>query len=154
MPDSVEVANTLANWSVEYWDGEIPSISEKELSLLFLRAAQTPENKLPKMIVAYVNGDLAGGVSIGEKDLPQYPMYKPWLGSLIVKPEYKDLGVGRELAIEAQRLAKRMGYKKMYAFTIHLTEWAKRWDWKVVASTTFRGIPVDVIEKSLHWDYI
>ncbi|CAB4167043.1 NAT_SF domain containing protein [uncultured Caudovirales phage] len=154
MPDDAEVANSLAKWSVEYWDGEIPSISEKELASLFLKAARIPEDKLPKMMVAYVDGELAGGVSIGVKDLPQYPMYTPWLGSLIVTPKYKDLGIGRELAIEAQRLAKRMGYKKMYAFTIHLTEWAKRWNWEVIATTTFRGIPVEVIEKSLHWDYL
>jgi len=154
MPDDPEVAKTLAQWNVEFWSDKVTDISERELTSLYLNFSRAPENKLPKTLVAYVDGELAGAVTLGEKDLPQYPMYKPWLGSLITHPKFQELGIGRELALEAQRLAKKMGFSHIYCFTATVTEWALRWDWEVIHQTTFKGLEVNVLKKSLHWDYL
>jgi ribosomal protein S18 acetylase RimI-like enzyme len=154
MPDDAELAKTLAKWNIEFWSDKVDSISEQNLSSIYLFAARTPENKLPKTLVAYVNGELAGAVTLGEKDLPQYPMYKPWLGSLIVHPKFQELGIGREITLEAQRLAKKMGFSFIYCFTATVTEWALRWHWEVIHQTTFKGLEVNVMKKSLHWDYL
>ena len=154
MPVDPELAATLAKWNIEFWSDKVTSISERELTGLYLNAAKTPEGILPKTLVAYVDGELAGAVTLGEKDLPQYPMYKPWLGSLITHPKFQYLGIGRELALEAQRLAKKMGFSHIYCFTATVTEWALRWHWEVIHQTTFKGLEVNVMKKSLHWDYL
>ena len=154
MPDDPALANTLAKWNIEFWGDKVTSISERELTALYLNAARVPEGKLPKTIVAFVDGELAGAVTLGEKDLPQYPMYKPWLGSLITHPKFQALGIGRDISIEAQRMAKKMGFPHIYCFTATVTDWALRWHWEVIHQTTFKGLDVNVLKKSLHWDYI
>ena len=149
-----KVADLLGTWTVEFWKEQISTASVEKISTYFLKASYNHGNSLPKVILAWDGDELAGGVVVADEDLPEFKQYGPWLSSLIVNPKYRDTGVGRQLALEAQSLAKRMGYKKIYAFTTHLTEWALRWHWKPIEKGKFKGLPVDVIEKELHWDYI
>lgn len=152
-PDK-QVADLLGKWTAEFWADKISTVSAKKISTYFLKASYNHSDRLPKAIVAWDGDELVGGVVLAQDDLPEFSQYGPWISSLILNPKYKDHGFGRELSLEPQRLAKKMGYKKVYAFTPNLTEWAIRWHWKPIEKGTFKGLPVDVIEKELHWDYI
>lgn len=153
MPVDQEIATRLGGWNVAFWGKKMP-ISADELAEAYLTAAKAPEGSLPKCFVAYVDGDLAGAIILEETELDKFAHLSPWHGSLIVKDEYQKLGIGRELALEAQRFAKKMGYTHIYSFTTYLKEWHLRWGWEVIDTSVFRGVPVDILKKSLHWDYL
>lgn len=75
----------------------------------------------------------------------------PWLGSLVVHPDYRGQGLGEKLIDLIKQQAREMGYEKLYLFTLHPTipNWYAKLGWKSIAVDKFFNHPVTVMESKL-----
>ena len=83
---------TVAEWHVSEWPecyrGGNLNTAIKELRLSLNR------DRLPMTLVATVNSELLGSVSLVECDLPIRPDLGPWLTTLYVPPTQRGHGIG------------------------------------------------------------
>jgi predicted N-acetyltransferase YhbS len=73
--------------------------------------------EVPIGLAAFVDGALAGTVSLVESDLEERKDLTPWLAGLLVFPEFRGLGVGTALVWELVRSARQAGCARFYLYT-------------------------------------
>ena len=110
-PDAIPfVAEQLFNQWFTTREGET-------LAGLIDRMRQGKANAIPIGLIAFVDGEPAGTVSLLEKDLDECGDLSPWLAGLLVFPEYRTLGVGRALIERLIEVAEEVGEPKVYLWT-------------------------------------
>lgn len=73
--------------------------------------------ELPIALVAIFDGNICGTAALKMESVKTYPDFFPWLAALLVAPAYREQGIGEQLVIAIENLAKRLGYKKIYVGT-------------------------------------
>lgn len=119
------------------------------------RAKQTYEthtnrNKLPLTYVALDENKPIAMASLRDNDGIRDDL-TPWLGSLIVHPDYRRQGIGEILIELTKQHAKRLGYKKLYLFALDPTipTWYTKLDFKEIGTDKLYHHPVTVMEINL-----
>jgi GNAT superfamily N-acetyltransferase len=92
---------------------------------------------LPSTLVAVTSEDeYRGAVSIVSYDLT-HELYRglgPWMGGLLVHPNYRGKGIGESLVSECVQLAAAMGIERLYLFTEGRdvgVDWYRSIGWRV-----------------------
>lgn len=108
------------------------------------------ENKMPMTFVALYNDKPVGMASLRENDGIQ-PGVTPWLGTLIVDPNYRKQKIGEALIDRVNYQAKKMGYETIYllAFDRTIPEWYEKLGWKKIGTDVLFEHPVTVMDYSL-----
>lgn len=119
------------------------------------RAEQTYQEHLnsedlPLTLVAIDGNNPIAMVSLRDNDGIREDL-TPWLGSLIVHPDYRRIGVGEKLIDLTKHLARSMGYEKLYLFALDpaLPDWYQRLGWKKIGMDKLYHHPVTVMEIEL-----
>lgn len=73
--------------------------------------------ELPIAVVAIFDGNICGTAALKMESVTTYPDFFPWLAGLLVAPEYRRQGIGEQLIIEIEKLAKQLGYEEIYVGT-------------------------------------
>lgn len=126
----------------------LPEISVERVILRFTEYLN--ENVLPITFVALDRGKLVGMCSLRENDGIR-PDLAPWLGSLVVAPEYQSQGIGRMLIDRTKQKAHELGFELLYlfAFDRRIPNYYERLGWKKIGMDEFRGYPVTTMEITL-----
>jgi N-acetylglutamate synthase-like GNAT family acetyltransferase len=95
----------------------------------------TQLKSFPITLIALVDGECAGTVSIFENDLKIQRELTPWLASLYVNPHYRGKGIAKELINKVQQVVKELGFKELYLRTEHTSEYYRRLGWNFVYKT-------------------
>lgn len=108
------------------------------------------DNTMPMTFVALYNDKPVGMASLRENDGIQ-PGVTPWLGTLIVDPNYRKQKIGEALIDRVNHQAIRMGYKNIYllAFDKTIPDWYKKLGWKKIGMDVLFEHPVTVMDYSL-----
>ncbi len=69
---------------------------------------------LPITLVAILDGNICGTAALKMESVTTYPDYFPWLAGLLVVPAYRRQGIGEQLIVAIELLAKKLGYKEIY----------------------------------------
>jgi len=72
---------------------------------------------LPIALVAIFDGNICGTAALKMESVTIYPDYLPWLAGLLVAPAYRRQGIGEQLIVAIELLAKKLGYKEIYVGT-------------------------------------
>lgn len=119
------------------------------------RAIQTFEThintqSMPLTFVASYQDEPVAMVSLRENDGIRKDL-TPWLGSLIVHPDYRRKKIGETLIHIAKQCAKAMGHSKLYLFALDpdLPTWYHRLGWRAIGMDKFHHHPVTVMEISV-----
>jgi len=109
--------------------------------------------KLPIALVATIDGNVCGTAALKMESVTTYPDYFPWLAGLLVAPTYRRQGIGEQLIIEIEKLAKQLGYKEIYVGTgeksgISEITLDKR-NWKFINKSDYFVSEASVYKKSL-----
>ncbi len=100
--------------------GELARLSWKEWQEVYEQRKQTLDHslknyrermntdRLPLTLVAVHSGELVGMVSLKFHDMDTRPDLDPWLGGLLVLPEWRNRGVGTMLMLRATEQARRL----------------------------------------------
>lgn len=106
------------------------------------------DSNLPLTMIAFYNNRPIGICSLRENDGIR-PDLTPWLGSLVVIPEYQRLGVGKTLIDAIKQKSKTLGFNKLFLFAFDAAGTANYYSnlgWKRIGLDTFKDHKVIVME--------
>ena len=75
---------------------------------------------LPITYLAFDGVKLVGGVSLLDNYIIR-PHLTPWMGSLVIAPEYQKMGVGGMLVDTVKKKSIELGFEKLYIFVFELS---------------------------------
>lgn len=123
-------------WMPEIGIEEIESLYGDELSL-----------DLPLTYLALHDETPVGSCTL-ELDGGIRPELSPWIGDLVVAPQYQNKGIGKMLLSTAIEKAKTLGFEKIYLFTFdaRIPTYYERMGWKKIGIDCFNAHEVIVME--------
>lgn len=112
--------------------------------------AKANKGRVPFILVAITDGELAGTTSVFNDDLENRPELTPWLAAVVTRTEYRGLGVAEQLIASAASECKTLGYDRMYLRTEKADAYFDRLGWGLLADTVDEhGVPTRVFTKVL-----
>lgn len=107
-------------------------------------------DQMPLTFVVIHNEKPIGMASLRENDGVR-PDLVPWLGGLVVNPDYRGCGVGRGLIEAVKSQARLLGYDKLFllAFDKTIPNWYAKLGWKDIGVDQLNGYPVVVMDIGL-----
>ncbi len=90
-----------------------------------------------------------GMVSLKFHDMDTRPDLDPWLGGLLVLPEWRNRGVGMMLMHRATEEARRLNVPRLYLWTHSAEELYRKLGWQVVERTDYFGKEAVVMQIDL-----
>src|SRR5262245_38439004 len=96
-------------------------------------------DRLPLTLVALQAGELVGMVSLKFHDMDTRPDLDPWLGGLLVLPEWRNRGMGTTLMRRATQEARRLNVSQLYLWTHTAEGLYHKLGWQVVERTNYFG---------------
>lgn len=120
---------------------------ERAVENLYKHCNQT---KMPLTLVALQNGQAIGMASLRENDGIR-PDLTPWLGSLVVDPNYRKQRIGEQLIDAIKQQALNFECKKLYllAFDPTIPNWYTKLGWKFIGNDQLFGHTVAVMKIGL-----
>jgi len=108
------------------------------------------DDSLPLTFIALFNDKPVGMCSLRENDGIR-PDLMPWLGSLVVEPDYQKLGIGEQLINATKQKSKQLGFKQLFLFAFDPTipEYYQKLGWQKIGLDLFKEYPVTVMEIGL-----
>ena len=145
--DHQEHLPQLAEWQFEEWG----SFSKEETLETRTAKLETHLNRdqLPIAWVAHANGQLLGSASLRAHDLEGREDLGPWLGGVIVGPQFRRQGIGAALCATVEEKARTLGIQTLYLFTLDKQPWYSRSGWKVLSPCVWRGHSGEIMRKQL-----
>jgi GNAT superfamily N-acetyltransferase len=107
---------------------------------------RTNKDCLPLTLVALHNEELAGTVSLKFHDLDTRPQLNPWLGALLVLPDWRNRGVASILVHHAVDTARRLNLPELFLWTHSAEGLYLKLDWRVVERTEYCGKKIVVMK--------
>ena len=96
-------------------------------------------DRLPLTLVAHQASELVGMVSLKFHDMDTRPDLDPWLGGLLVLPEWRNRGIGVRLMRRATEEARRLNVSQLYLWTHTAEGLYHKLGWQVVERTNYFG---------------
>jgi GNAT superfamily N-acetyltransferase len=96
-------------------------------------------DRLPLTLVALHSWELVGMVSLKFHDMDTRPDLDPWLGGLLVLPEWRNRGVGTMLMLRATEQARRLNVPRLYLWIHSAEKLYHKLGWQVVERTNYFG---------------
>jgi GNAT superfamily N-acetyltransferase len=93
--------------------------------------------------------ELVGMVSLKFHDMDTRPDLDPWLGGLLVLPEWRNRGVGTMLMLRATEEARRLNVPRLYLWTHSAERLYRKLGWQVVERTNYFGKEAVVMQIDL-----
>lgn len=108
------------------------------------------QNEMPMAFVALLNDKAVGMACLRETDGIR-PGITPWLGSLVVHPEYRGQKVGEALINTVKDQARNLGHQILYllAFDPTIPAWYARLGWRHIGDDELFGHRVTVMSISI-----
>lgn len=121
--EQVEIVNLLddkkyleevSEWIWKEWSEKKGA---KKEDVLYRSKHSLGYNQVPQMYIAKYNEEVIGVVSIWRNDLTARQDLYPWMATLIIKPEYRNKGVGKKLQEKCIEECRRLKYDNLYLIT-------------------------------------
>jgi GNAT superfamily N-acetyltransferase len=140
---------------------QLAQLSWKEWQEIYQQRDQTLEHclknyrerintdRLPLTFVALRADELVGMVSLKFHDMDTRSDLDPWLGGLLVLPEWRNRGVGTMLMHRAVDEARRLGVSRLYLWTHSAERLYQKLRWQVVERTDYFGKEAVVMSMEL-----
>ena len=142
-----ELVPTVAQWCCEEWPWYYANGDLAAACAYHQQTAQAA--RVPSGLVALEGSTLAGTISVIEDDMETRPELNPWLGCLVVAPEFRRQGLASRLIDEGELLAKRLAVPVLYAWTETLCRLLLSKGWAHVEDTAYRGRRVSILSKTM-----
>jgi GNAT superfamily N-acetyltransferase len=164
-PSTAIAIDYLANCP-EFLDA-LAQLSWKEWQEIYQQREQTLDDclknyrermnsdRLPLTLVAVRAGlavnsrELVGMVSLKYHDMDTRPDLDPWLGALLVLPEWRNHGVGTMLMHRATEEARRLKVPRLYLWTHSAERLYRKLGWQVVERSDYFGKEAVVMQIDL-----
>ncbi|MGA2999789.1 GNAT family N-acetyltransferase [Bradyrhizobium sp.] len=120
----------IAEWIHRQWWSETDTPIE---SISRWLKTHLGESGFPATLVAVLDGEAVGSVSLHETEAEDRPAYRPYLGALFVKPGHRGRGLGQTLVRAVEAHAGDLGHTTIYLNAADATAGLyERLGWQVV----------------------
>jgi len=147
LADHEEMIPLLAEWFERRWPEHYGpgggGNAERDLSNSCNR------DQLPITLVATLDGEVAGTVSLKRRALASHLHLSPWLAMLLVPSAFQGKGVELSLVFAVEELASRLGVKAVYASTGTEAPMLIRRSWKIVEEPAESGSGLFIYKRAL-----
>jgi GNAT superfamily N-acetyltransferase len=126
-PES-SVLDAVLSWHWHEWSDayEAADLDEWRTRL----KGRSNSDRVPFTIVAYLDSEPSGCVSVCEDDRDQrFAEGGPWLSGMFVAGRARNLGVGRQLVRAAEDTARRFGAQELRLYTSEAGPFYERCGW-------------------------
>lgn len=149
LSDNTRFLQLCAVWAFKTWGRYNHEFTLEKRVESFKQHSQ--KKQIPFTILALDDGRAVGMASLRPNDGIR-PDLTPWLGSVFVDPLLRNKGIGQLLVEEVCRLAKELGYPKVYLLTYEdsLPSWYSRLGWRTISRDVCHGHSVSVMEIELN----
>jgi GNAT superfamily N-acetyltransferase len=72
------------------------------------------ESGFPTTLIVVFDSEIIGSVSLHETEAEDRPAFRPYLGALFVKPDYRGRGLGQALVRAVEAHARDLGHTTIY----------------------------------------
>jgi GNAT superfamily N-acetyltransferase len=109
--------------------------------------AHCNDNQLPLAYIATYQDQAIGMACLRVTD-NIFPELTPWLGGLVVDPQYRNNNIGETLVNVIKDHAVTLGYSQLYLLTFNetLPNWYNKLGWQKIGVSTLNGHPVTVMQ--------
>ena len=104
----------VSKWIWEEWSKKNNSTLE---DVIYRSKHSLNYEDIPQMYIAKYNNEVIGVVSIWRNDLTARQDLYPWMATLFVKNDYRNMGVGTLLQRRVIEECKKMNYNYLYLIT-------------------------------------
>ena len=125
-------------WSDFFADRSVEGIEEA----LFMEGAE-----LPAILVATVDGRVAGTVALRARSVETHEHLGPWVTGLWVAPDLRGHGLGRDLLLAVEKKATAWGFREIYAVTNTARGLFEKLGWNRVEEILYHGEEVTLYRK-------
>lgn len=132
----------LADWHHREWSALNPGATlEQRIECMqcYLAKGLVPSTFIAK------GPSLMGSAAIIENDMDTRPELTPWLASVYVAPEFRNMGIGSRLVTHAMQKAKDAGIGKLYLFTPDRMSFYEKLGWRIFLVENYREHSVTVM---------
>ncbi len=135
----------IAKWIYEEWSYAFPKLELHEIQRGL--NGRINENEMPITLIAHDERGVLGTASLNAVDMDILPEFTPWLSSVFVHPEHRGLGIAKTLAQEIEKIAKKMGYQKLYLFNPISHGVFEKLGWTVLKTIPVAGKEIAILVK-------
>lgn len=137
------------------WPGLIPELAAllyQEWADLYLAAGidqaqlqqvlteRTAVDTLPITLVLVKDGELVGAGSIKLTEPGTKEGLSPWLAGIYVKPQYRGLGLGRDIVLALEAKAQQLGVETLYLSADSAVDFYLSLGWQVLERLESLGV--------------
>jgi len=134
-----ELVDELARLSWEEWQEVYQQRKQTLEDTVKIYRGRMNTDRLPLTLVALQASELVGMVSLKFHDMDTRPDLDPWLGGLLVLPEWRNRGMGTTLMRRATEEARRLNVSQLYLWTHTAEGLYYKLGWQVVERTNYFG---------------
>jgi GNAT superfamily N-acetyltransferase len=141
LADHPECRETLAAWYLREWPWLFDATSTPFQEL----DAGSNRDYPPCTLVGFEGPRLVASAALLNEDALPFPEYTPLLGSVVVDPEHRDRGLGREIVLAAMEHARRIGIVQIFLWTPHHRHFYEKLGWEFVRDYTHENRPSSIL---------
>jgi GNAT superfamily N-acetyltransferase len=151
-----ELVDELARLSWKEWQEVYQQRDETLEDSLKNYRGRMNIDRLPLTLVAVRAGraensgsesELIGMVSLKFHDMDTRPDLDPWLGGLLVLPEWRNRGVGTMLMHRATEEARRLNVPRLFLWTASAEGLYLKLGWRTIERTDYCGLRIVIMQK-------
>lgn len=115
LADHPEVLRSLKEWFEGKWNPYYGPNGPGDATADLQESCNRDE--LPITVVAFLDDEVVGTAALKMESVSTHKHLTPWLGALLVKPEYRRRGIAELLIKEIENKAKDFGFHIIYVGT-------------------------------------
>jgi len=146
LADETKHIDEISVWLWEEWGKHSGSTLEE---VIYRTKHSMQRDKVPQVLIAKLNDELVGTVSIWNNDLTPRQDLTPWLAALYIKKDYRGMGIGTLLQEKCIETVKGLGYDKLYLITDH-DNYYERTGWIFLESAPKSGDYIKIYEYEIN----
>src|SRR5512147_1529547 len=135
LADCPELIPVLASWFYAEWRRPDLSIERIERRLY----DRLNRDRLPLVLVGFRDQQPVASASLKIQEMDIRPEYLHWLGSVYVRPEARNQGIGSQLVEYIAGEARRLGVEELYLYTTYSERLYARLDWITIERVEYHG---------------
>ena len=147
LADRKEAIPLLAEWFERRWPEHYGSSGRGNAERDLSNACNS--DRLPITLVALLDGEVSGTVTLMSRALVSHQHLSPWLALLLVPDAFRGKGVELSLVFAVEELASKLGIEAIFASTGTETPLLIRRSWKIVEEPADSGSNLFIYKRVL-----